>query len=215
MVAFQLWSTRRPNWPIWGLCDLHWETLFQAMFTINFYKGKNLGQIPSVCSVTEHCNSTTYNSVLQMLILSMWFIRQQLLAFGLSLLEGVDPNSENFVSAGIINTKNAQIGCLLRLEPNLQAMVSSSIINNNNDEHDEKHPQPKFGGNQFMGAWDMAAWIPITSPIEISVNFSVGLIRYTCSHISGPHEPIHVKLGVWLFFIINAKMEIWWCHSST
>ena len=27
-------------------------------------------------------------------------------------------------------------------------------------EHDEKHPHPKFGGDQFMGAWDMAAWIP-------------------------------------------------------
>ena len=24
-------------------------------------------------------------------------------------------------------------------------------------EHDEKHPQPKFGGNRFMGARDMAA----------------------------------------------------------
>ena len=23
-------------------------------------------------------------------------------------------------------------------------------------EHDEKHPQPKFGGNRFMGAQDMA-----------------------------------------------------------
>ena len=27
-------------------------------------------------------------------------------------------------------------------------------------EHDEKHPQPKFGGNRFIGAQDMAAWIP-------------------------------------------------------
>ena len=27
-------------------------------------------------------------------------------------------------------------------------------------EHDEKPPQPKFGGNQFMRARDMAAWIP-------------------------------------------------------
>ena len=27
-------------------------------------------------------------------------------------------------------------------------------------EHDEKHPQPKFGVNPFMGARDMAAWIP-------------------------------------------------------
>ena len=48
----------------------------------------------------------------------------QLIGFGLSLLEGVDPNPENFVSAGIIQTKGSQIGCLLRLEPNLQASVS-------------------------------------------------------------------------------------------
>ena len=27
-------------------------------------------------------------------------------------------------------------------------------------EHDEKPPQSKFGGNQFMGTRDMAAWIP-------------------------------------------------------
>ena len=24
-------------------------------------------------------------------------------------------------------------------------------------QHDEKNAQPKFGGNQFMGAWDMVA----------------------------------------------------------
>ena len=33
-------------------------------------------------------------------------------------------------------------------------------------EHDEKHPQPKFGGNRSMWARDMAA-----IPIEISVNW--------------------------------------------
>ena len=27
-------------------------------------------------------------------------------------------------------------------------------------EHDEKHPQPKFGGNQFMVVRDMATWLP-------------------------------------------------------
>ena len=27
-------------------------------------------------------------------------------------------------------------------------------------EHNEKHPQPKFGGNRFMVAQDMATWIP-------------------------------------------------------
>ena len=33
-------------------------------------------------------------------------------------------------------------------------------------EHDEKHPQPKFGGNRFMGAWEY-----LISPIEINVNW--------------------------------------------
>ena len=28
---------------------------------------------------------------------------------------------------------------------------------------------------------------------------SVGLIRYSCGHISGPHEPIPTKFGLWMF----------------
>ncbi|NWQ72176.1 AP2A2 protein, partial [Neopipo cinnamomea] len=43
--------------------------------------------------------------------------------FGSALLEEVDPNPANFVGAGIIHTKTTQIGCLLRLEPNLQAQM--------------------------------------------------------------------------------------------
>lgn len=35
-------------------------------------------------------------------------------------LEGIDPNPDNFVTAGIIHTKSAQIGYLIRLEPNTQ-----------------------------------------------------------------------------------------------
>ena len=50
--------------------------------------------------------------------------KTKLIGYGFSVLEGVDPNPENFVSAGIIHTKNVQIGCLLRLEPNSQAHVS-------------------------------------------------------------------------------------------
>lgn len=42
----------------------------------------------------------------------------------MSSLEGVDPNPQNFVSAGIINTKAALIGCLLRLEPNIPKEVT-------------------------------------------------------------------------------------------
>lgn len=48
----------------------------------------------------------------------------QLLGFGSALLDNVDPNPENFVGAGIIQTKALQVGCLLRLEPNAQAQVS-------------------------------------------------------------------------------------------
>ena len=51
----------------------------------------------------------------------------KLLGFGVSLLEGVDPNVENMVSAGIVHTRLAQIGVLLRLEPNKQANVSANV----------------------------------------------------------------------------------------
>ena len=30
----------------------------------------------------------------------------------------------------------------------------------------------------------------------------MGLIRYSCGHISGPHEPIPTKFGLWIFFIM-------------
>ncbi|CAN0429297.1 unnamed protein product [Lampetra planeri] len=47
--------------------------------------------------------------------------KAKLLGSGMALLEGVDPNPGNYVSAGIIHTKSLQIGCLLRLEPNMQS----------------------------------------------------------------------------------------------
>ncbi|VDP17154.1 unnamed protein product [Soboliphyme baturini] len=49
------------------------------------------------------------------------FFLFQLTGFGMQVLEGVDPNADNFVAAGIIHTKTVQIGCLLRLEPKLNA----------------------------------------------------------------------------------------------
>ena len=30
----------------------------------------------------------------------------------------------------------------------------------------------------------------------------MGLIRYSCGHISGPHESIPTKFGLWIFFIM-------------
>ncbi|XP_054466104.1 AP-2 complex subunit alpha-2-like isoform X1 [Anoplopoma fimbria] len=47
----------------------------------------------------------------------------KILGFGVALLDGVDPNPANFVGAGVIHTKNTQVGCLLRLEPNTQAQM--------------------------------------------------------------------------------------------
>lgn len=50
-------------------------------------------------------------------------VRTKLIGFGFQLLENVDPNPENFVCAAIFHSKNIQVGCLLRLEPNKQAQV--------------------------------------------------------------------------------------------
>ena len=47
----------------------------------------------------------------------------RLAGFGMQLLEGVDPNPENFVCAGILHGRGVQVGSLLRLEPNKQAQV--------------------------------------------------------------------------------------------
>ncbi|XP_048340156.1 AP-2 complex subunit alpha-2 isoform X2 [Sphaerodactylus townsendi] len=49
--------------------------------------------------------------------------KAKIIGFGTALLEEVDPNPANFVGAGIIHTKTMQIGCLMRLEPNLQAQM--------------------------------------------------------------------------------------------
>lgn len=54
-------------------------------------------------------------------------VKTKLIGYGFSLLEGIDPNSENYVCAGIIHTKTVQIGCLLRLEPNTQAQVGGIL----------------------------------------------------------------------------------------
>jgi len=54
--------------------------------------------------------------------------RTKLSGFGMQLLDGIDPNPDNFVCAGIVHTKTQQIGCLLRLEPNKQAQVFIATI---------------------------------------------------------------------------------------
>lgn len=57
--------------------------------------------------------------------------KNKLSGFGMQLLEGIDPNPDNMVCAGIIHTQSHQVGCLLRLEPNKQAQVS--MVSNKNE----------------------------------------------------------------------------------
>jgi len=49
--------------------------------------------------------------------------KTKLIGYGFQLLEGIDPNPDNYVCAGIIHTRAVQIGVLLRLEPNKQAQM--------------------------------------------------------------------------------------------
>ena len=70
-----------------------------------------------------------------------------------------------------------------------------------------------------IGSWGPEIWLHeyLISPTEISVNWPGSkLIRYSCGHISGHHEPIHVKLGVWGFFIMfywNMVMKMLKCKK--
>ncbi|XP_071122476.1 AP-2 complex subunit alpha-2-like [Mytilus galloprovincialis] len=50
-------------------------------------------------------------------------VKTKLLGFSMSVILDIDPNPENFVSAGILYTRTAQIGILARLEPNKQAQM--------------------------------------------------------------------------------------------
>lgn len=59
--------------------------------------------------------------------------KQKLLGFGVSILEGIDPNPDNFVSCGILHTRNQQIGCLVRLEPNRQAEMYRLTVRSTKD----------------------------------------------------------------------------------
>ncbi|CAH0561918.1 unnamed protein product [Brassicogethes aeneus] len=49
--------------------------------------------------------------------------RNKIIGFGMQLLDGIDPNPDNFVCAGIIHMRTQQVGCLLRLEPNKNAQM--------------------------------------------------------------------------------------------
>ncbi|POW19569.1 hypothetical protein PSHT_04588 [Puccinia striiformis] len=52
----------------------------------------------------------------------------------LNILEQVDPNPNNLVGAGVLNTSdNGKVGCLMRLEPNEKAQLARITIRTTND----------------------------------------------------------------------------------
>jgi len=59
--------------------------------------------------------------------------KNKLSGLGAQLLSNVDPNPENFVLAGIIHTRAAQIGTLIRLEPNKQAKMLRLTVRTSRD----------------------------------------------------------------------------------
>ncbi|XP_052217993.1 AP-2 complex subunit alpha-2-like isoform X2 [Dreissena polymorpha] len=61
-------------------------------------------------------------------------VKAKLIGFSVSVLEKVDPNAENFVSAGILYTRNQQVGILLRLEPNKQAQMYRLTVRASRDK---------------------------------------------------------------------------------
>ena len=98
------------------------------------------------------------------------------------------------------------------------------------------NPYTKLYINRFMVARDIWLHEYLISPIECCVNWpeslllgtrlftliSIGLIRYSCSHFSGPHEPISTKFRLWRFFImlylymvfkmLQCKKKLLWRH---
>ncbi|KAM4617439.1 AP-2 complex subunit alpha-2 isoform 2-T2 [Discoglossus pictus] len=60
--------------------------------------------------------------------------KAKIIGFGPALLENVDPNPSNYVAAGIIQSKSRQVGCLLRLEPNVQAQMYRLTIRTSKEE---------------------------------------------------------------------------------
>ena len=93
------------------------QRIFPARFNMDKETDKSKVRMYSTIMVTHVLTSHILFTSLSALSMT------QLLGYKLSLLENVDPNPDNFVSAGIISTRSVLVGCLLRLEPNLQTKV--------------------------------------------------------------------------------------------
>jgi AP-2 complex subunit alpha len=81
------------------------------------------------------------------------------------VLEGIDPNPNNVVAAGVLHMSTAgKVGCLLRLEPNTEAKVSLGIV----------------GGEEptLMAFW------PVRSCVDLRSGARTSMFRQRCSRSS-------------------------------
>lgn len=79
-----------------------------------FARWKNLG------STNQQKSQKIFKATIPM---DLQAARAKIIGFGMQLLDGIDPNPDNFVCAGIVHMRTQQVGCLLRLEPNRNAQV--------------------------------------------------------------------------------------------
>ncbi|CAD6190557.1 unnamed protein product [Caenorhabditis auriculariae] len=88
-----------------------------------FTRWKALGQPSQECQKIFPAKYPMENAV----------VAPKLAGIGAKLLSDVDPNPENYVCAGIINTQTQQIGTLIRLEPNKHAKMYRLTVRSSKD----------------------------------------------------------------------------------
>ena len=98
--------------------------MFQHGQRNRLVKGEDVQYYTLTCMCTNLLHSTS-SSLFISLHLSSCSLRDLVTSYKLSLLENVDPNPDNFVSADIISTHSVLMGCLLQLEINLQTKVGA------------------------------------------------------------------------------------------
>ena len=89
------------------------------------------------------------------------------------------------------------------------------------------HGGPRYGHmNMYIGPTEISVnwpgskqlWTrPIYEPGQFTLISMGPRYSYSCGHISGHHEPIHVKFGVWGFFIMlfwNMVMKMLKCKKE-
>lgn len=105
----------------WRVCSINATQLEEETREVNLNSSKSIYRTLNLFSRANQQRSQKIFKAQQPMDLTQ--VRTKLQGFGMQLLDGIDPNPDNFVCAGIVHMRAQQVGCLLRLEPNKQAQV--------------------------------------------------------------------------------------------